>query len=132
MVAPFSRVTTDLGGLTDELNQRFGRSFTPPDLQPEFVARAFELIDERAQRPPWEDRIGEFMSGLGALDDLARSRYLEFDPRPASVPLEHRAARPSSERELRKLELVERYNAPQWQSHRDRAGTTYQRFVAGA
>ena len=104
VVAPFSRVTTDLGGLTDELNQRFGRSFTPPDLQPEFVARAFELIDERAQRPPWEDRIGEFMSGLGALDDLARSRYAEFEPRPASVPLEHRAARPSSERELRKLD----------------------------
>ena len=65
VVAPFARVTTDLGGLTDELNHRFGRSFTPPDLQPEFVARTFELIDERAQRPPWEDRIGEFMSGLG-------------------------------------------------------------------
>jgi hypothetical protein len=132
VVAQFDRVTADLGGLTEELNERFGCRFTPPDLAPELVARAFELIDERAQRPPWEDRIGEFMSGLEPLEHVARSRTPAFRSRPAAVPVEYRAARPSSERRERKRQLLSRYDDPRWREQRHRADATYRRFVDGA
>ena len=48
VVGDFTRVTTDLGPLIEELNGRFGTAFTPFVHTPENVERVFAFIDERA------------------------------------------------------------------------------------
>lgn len=50
VVAPFGRVRHDLGGLLDEVNQRFGRRFAPFAHTPDDEARVFAAIEERNRR----------------------------------------------------------------------------------
>lgn len=132
VVGEFSRVTTDLGGLIAEMNARFKTSFTPFQSTPENVRRVFGFIDERASRPPWEEHIGLFMSGLedaGRLDE-ARRAGSDQPGRAHSVPFEHRVARPSPEREAAKSVLIERYRSPSLASARRRADELFAAFTA--
>lgn len=46
VVGLFDRVTTDFGGITDEVNARFGTSFRRFEHTPDNEARAFELVEE--------------------------------------------------------------------------------------
>ena len=46
VVAPFDRVTSDFGGVLDQVNKRFGTSFRRYEATPENEARAFELVEE--------------------------------------------------------------------------------------
>ena len=72
VVGTFDRVTRDLGGLVEQVNRRFGTDFVPP---PADVAEtAFDFIELRAARPPWEAQIGYVMSGLQSPETLDRLR----------------------------------------------------------
>ena len=130
VVGDFARVTTDLGSLIDELNGRFGTTFTPFDHTPENVERVFAFIEERATRPAYEEHIGRYMSGLetaAELDDARRSSVGEG--RRSAVPFEHRVARPSAARQEVRAALVARYRDPGLAARRARAERLYTAFA---
>jgi hypothetical protein len=129
VVGTFDRVTSDLGGLVEQVNQRFGTAFVLP---PADVAEtAFDFIELRAARPPWEAQIGYVMSGLQSPETLDRLRRRPASATVTAVPFEHRVARPSAEREASKAEMLDRYMAPELDDLRRRADETYARFVEG-
>jgi hypothetical protein len=49
VVADFTQVTTDFGGVTERLNERFGTAFTPFSHDDEHVAACFRRIDEHSR-----------------------------------------------------------------------------------
>jgi hypothetical protein len=128
VVAPFERVTNDLGGLVRDVNERFGTDFALPSQSPDAVGAVFDFIELRASRPPWEEHIGYVMSGLRAPDTLEPFRR-RVDARDTAVPFEHRVARPSAEREAFKLAKLDLYMSPDLAPLRDRADRTYRAFV---
>jgi hypothetical protein len=102
VVAEFNRVTSDLGSVVEEVNDRFDTSFDRVHDGPETSKRAFALIEERAARPAWDRAIGLFMSGLIDEAQLAAARDASAGPSAGGGPavaFEHRVARPSTERE---------------------------------
>jgi hypothetical protein len=132
VVGEFSAVTADLGGLIEELNARFGTAFARFEHTPENVERAFALIEERASRPPYEEHIGRYMSGLETAEELdAARRAATGSGRSSLVPFEHRVSRPSAERRELQAALAEGYRAPRLESLRRRAEHVYAAFVGG-
>ena len=132
VVGEFSRVTSDLGSLIQELNARFGTGFAPFVHTPENVERVFALIEERARRPAYEEHIGRYMSGLETEEELDAARRSETGGgRRALVPFEHRVGRPSAERRELRAALAERYRDPRLDSLRRRAEEVYSAFVGG-
>ncbi len=98
-VASFEEVTSDLGTVIERLNRRFGTTFRAFRHDPARVREVFELIDERARRPPWEPLMGEFLAGICSLDDYRRERdrLLAEGARLPPIP-EERVQRPSEAR----------------------------------
>jgi hypothetical protein len=133
VVGEFSRVTTDLGSLIEQLNDRFGTDFTPFQPTEENVRDVFSFIEERAMRPPWERELGFYMSGLVDSSGLeaARRAGRGGPPRRRGVPFEHRVARPSELRNALRLELVERYHDRGLAAARGRAEELFATFTAG-
>jgi hypothetical protein len=131
VIGEFSRVTTDLGSLIQELNDRFGTAFAPFVHTPENVERVFALIEERAKRPAYEEHIGRYMSGLETAEELdAGRRSTTGAGRGSLVPFEHRVGRPSAERRELRAALAERYRDPRLDSLRRRAEEIYSAFVS--
>jgi hypothetical protein len=133
VVGEFSRVTTDLGSLIEEMNSRFGTAFAPFIHTPENVERVFAFIEERAARPAYEEHIGRYMSGIETAADLDAARQRAVGAgRPSAVPFEHRVARPSAERrELRHARAAE-YRHEGLESLRRRAEQLYSAFAGAA
>lgn len=95
VVGPFPEVTTDLGGLILEVNDRYGTAFGPFEQTEESVRACFEQIDEDYRRR---------VSGLA---------------------FERQVARPSAVRERLKAELRGSYRAPALAGPRARAEAAY-------
>ncbi|MGZ4431096.1 MAG: hypothetical protein ACXVYV_05550 [Gaiellales bacterium] len=133
VVGEFSRVTTDLGSLVEQLNHRYGTRFTLFQPTEENVRRVFSFIEERASRPSWERDLGLYMSGLLDAGQLEATRAAagERTPRRGGVPFEHRVARPSLLRNSRRPELVERYHDRHLAAARGRAEELFAIFTAG-
>jgi hypothetical protein len=132
VVGDFTRVTTDLGPLIEELNGRFGTAFAPFVHTPENVERVFAFIEERAARPAYEEHIGRYMSGLETASELDAARHAAVGAgRGSAVPFEHRVARPSAARQELRAALVTRYREPRLASARRRAEDVYCAFTAG-
>ena len=74
VVAPFDRVTADLGAVVCEVNERFGTDFVPPPGTDQARHDAFALIDDRARRPSWDAVIGRFLSGYATRDEIDAMR----------------------------------------------------------
>jgi hypothetical protein len=130
VVGEFSRVTSDLGGLIDELNSRFGTGFAPFVHTPENVERVFALIEERAGRPAYEEHIGRYMSGLETAAELdAARRSVTGAGKPSLVPFEHRVSRPSPARAELRAALAGQYRAAGLAAARGRAERVYAEFV---
>ena len=133
VVGEFSRVTSDLGSLIVEMNERFGSSFAPFVHTPDNVERVFAFIEERAARPAYEAHIGRYMSGLETAAELdAARRTAAGRGKDSLVPFEHRVARPSAERRELHAAVTERIRAPALASRRARAARVYSAFVGGA
>jgi hypothetical protein len=132
VVGEFSRVTTDLGALIEEMNTRFGTAFAPFVHTPENVERVFAFIEERAARPAYEVHIGRYMSGLETAADLEAARRTAAGAGKASaVPFEHRVARPSAERRELREAMAAQYRDPRLDSLRRRAEQVYGAIVGG-
>lgn len=127
VVATFEAVTTDVGGLIDRLNERFGTSFARFDDSADNVEAVFEIIEERARRPAWQHLLGEFLAGR-----LSWSEYQEATKEvriasPAPEVPEHRVQRPSAARERAKQALSARYESDRLARARRAAEDAYSR-----
>ena len=130
VVGEFSRVTSDLGSLIEELNARFGTTFAPFVHTPENVERVFAFIEERAGRPAYEEHIGWYMSGIETAAELDAARRRAVGSAKASaVPFEHRVARPSAERRELRDALAAQYRDARLDSLRRRAEHLYSAFA---
>jgi hypothetical protein len=130
VVGEFSRVTTDLGSLIEDMNARFGTAFAPFVHTPENVERVFAFIEERAARPAYEEHIGLYMSGIETAADLDAARQrAKGVGRASPVPFEHRVARPSAERGELRDALAEQYRDARLESLRRRAEQLYSAFT---
>lgn len=133
VVGEFSRVTTDLGSVIEEMNARFGTAFAPFAHTPENVERVFALIEERAARPAYEEHIGRYMSGLETAAELdAARRTATGVAKTSAVPFEHRVSRPSAERGELRAARAAQYRDPALASLRARAENVYAAFVGAA
>ena len=66
----------------------------------------FDIIEDRARRPPWSDALGRFECGLIGLEDYQTSSTVRRRPPRLSPIPESRIPRPSAEREVMKEALV--------------------------
>jgi len=101
VVAPFEEMTTDLGAVIRRVNQRFGTSFGVFDNNAESEAAVFERIEAR--------NLQRF--GVGSSEG------------------QRSLARPTKEREARKVALCSAYEAPALASLRARAERVYRSLV---
>jgi hypothetical protein len=102
----FDDVVADYGRVIRQINEKFGTGFDEFVHTDQNVETCFEIIEDRARRPPWSDALGRFECGLIGLRD-----YQEVvdgygaAARLAPIP-EARIPRPSAEREVMKEALV--------------------------
>jgi hypothetical protein len=129
VVADFGELTHDLGAVIGRINERFGTAFRPFIHTPESTEAVFELIDQRAARPPWGTTIGDYLSGLATLEDV-RGAAARDDGMP-EVPQE-RVQRPSSDRTAERERVATALRDPQLGPHLVRATRAYQRALAGS
>ena len=130
VVAEFDEVITDMGGVVDRANERFGTTFTRFTHTPGSVAECFAIIDDRARRPPWDGSIGAFLSGTDTVDSMraAAQRYASKGGLRLAIP-ENRVARPSPARDARKRELRAAYGHPKLAALRRSAHEIYEDFA---
>jgi hypothetical protein len=129
VVGDFPIVTGDLGALVLHLNDRYGTDFVPFESTPENVAECFRIIDWRSRRPPWDEHIGLFLSGLESAADLrARIATAERDGEGREVPTT-RVARPTAERSAEQEAVRAAYRRPELAALRAGAERVYRAFV---
>lgn len=92
VVGPFERVTTDFGGVVDQVNARFGTSFRRFEPTPENEARAFALVEEMNRL----ETGGEVVESLVGRPSEERARRKE--------ELRDLLDRPATARRLREAE----------------------------
>ena len=109
VVAPFDRVTADLGDVIREVNERFGTDFVPPSGTEMARSEAFAVIDDRARRPTWDAVIGRFLSGYATRDEMDAMRA--HDASAGEPPPITRVARPLGERNALKATCQTEYAA---------------------
>lgn len=133
VVGEFERVTHDLGGVIRDVNRRFGTQFREFRHTEESVSLCYEIIEDRARRPPWEDALGRFQAGIITHQQYveAAERYSEERARPAGPVPERRVQRPSKERDALKDALRDRLGDVRLASLRSSARFVYERFVSG-
>jgi hypothetical protein len=132
VIAPFEDVTSDFGAVTHRVNRRFGTSFFEFKHAEVDVDAVFDLIEERASRPPWQPLLGAFLAGRISYDEY---REVTADARAAepapSIP-EHRVQRPSAARDTTKAELRARLGARRLAPLRRRAERAYEAALAAS
>ncbi len=132
VVATFEEVTSDLGGVTRRVNERFGTRFREFEHSRDNVEAVFSLIEERAEGPPWQPHLNRFVSGLLSLDEYraatAAHRREAARGERRRVP-ELRVQRPSSAREAAKGDLRDRYVDPSLADLRQAAEDAYRMLV---
>ena len=132
VVASFESVTTDMGGLIDRVNERFGTSFVRFEDSAESAEAVFAIIEERARRPAWQHLLGEFLSGGLSWDEYRQAtEQVRATSPPPEVP-EHRVQRPSASRERAKMALNARYDGKALDGARRAAEDAYATAAAVA
>ena len=132
VIAPFADVTSDFGAVTHRVNRRFATSFFEFKHAEVGVDAVFDLVEERASRPPWQPLLGAFLAGRISYDEY-RELTAEARAGAANRPVpEHRVQRPSAERDVMKDALRDRYGAPQLAALRGRAERAYEEAVAAS
>ena len=133
VVGDFGDITTDIGGVIDRVNDRFGTSFARFVNTPHTTAECFRIIDDRARRPPWDDHIGAFLAGTEDIHQLRRARQEWQAHHPDRLPIpEDRVARPSQSRQRTKARLRRNYASAELAATRTRAEHAYTRFLRAA
>jgi hypothetical protein len=92
----------------------------------------FDLIEERASRPPWQRSLGEFLCGNLSFDEYMRlTRQGRMNRAGSTVP-EALVQRPSEARESMKAAARSRYRAPSLTAWRERAVASYRAVLPEA
>jgi hypothetical protein len=134
VVGTFDSVVHDFGSVTRAINERFGTSFDEFQHTEDNVKRCYEIIEDRARRPPWEKTLGRFQAGMIPYQEYrdaaerGRSRGGQVDHE--TVP-ERRVQRPSQERDALKNALRARLGDVRLDTLRSAAFAAYERFVSG-
>ena len=132
VVGEFDVVTNDFGVVIRDINRRFGTHFAEFRHSDENVRQCYEIIEDRARRPPWGRALGQFQAGIishAQYRDVADRHIGDSRQQPIEVP-ERRVQRPSEEREALKDELRSRLLDPRLAELRSRASAVYYRFVS--
>lgn len=132
VLAPFDSVVEDFGATIRRVNQRFGTPFVEFDHTADRARVVFDLIEERASRPPWQRLLGEFLCGnvsFTEYEELTSSARLERGD--ATVP-EALVQRPSAARDAMKAEALARYRSPSLATWRARAAASYRAVLRHA
>lgn len=127
VVGEFGQVTTDLGGVTRQLNERFGTRFA--EVTPTAAGRreCFELMRQRGTLSPV---LLGFESGLVSRDELrAQLPAIARQPRPAHL---REAWVPSGHRARLTAALAQDWLAPDLAQPREQAEHVYQEVLAAA
>ncbi len=102
----FDDIVTDYGGVIRQVNERFGTSFDEFVHSHRNVETCFEIIEDRARRPPWSEALGRFECGLIGLAEYQKA-VEAYGPAARLSPIpETRIPRPSAEREVMKEALL--------------------------
>jgi hypothetical protein len=102
----FDDIVADYGRVIRRLNEKFGTDFDEFVHSDENVETCFEIIEDRARRPPWAEALGRFECGLIGLEEYQKT-VDGYGPAARLSPIpESRIPRPSAEREVMKEALV--------------------------
>lgn len=132
IVARFDSIVHDFGSVIRSINERFGTSFEEFHHTDENVKRCYEIIEDRARRPPWKKDLGRFQAGMityGEYRQAAESWSMAGTGQ-NQVP-ERRVQRPSAERQALKDTLRGQLDDPRLKIGRDAALAAYERFISG-
>jgi len=132
VVATFDEVIHDLGSVIFRVNDRFGTAFKPFFHTSQTEAEVFEIIETRSKAPPWEDVIGQFLSGRISADRYRGAVKMLVAEGPVPEIPERRVQRPSPLREVRKEGLRARLEQPDLAGLRVQAARIYEAFVESA
>jgi hypothetical protein len=106
VLGQFDEIVSDYGGVIRRINEKFGTAFDEFVHSDENVELCFQIIEDRARRPPWSDALGRFECGLIGLADYQKA-VDGFGPAARLAPIpESRIPRPSAEREVMKEAIV--------------------------
>jgi hypothetical protein len=136
VVGTFDSVVHDFGSVTRAINERFGTSFDEFQHTEDNVKRCYEIIEDRARRPPWEKILGRFQAGMIPYEEYrdAAQRGRETtqgqEKDQGTVP-ERRVQRPSRERDALKDALRVQLGDARLDTLRTAAFVAYERFVSG-
>jgi hypothetical protein len=128
----FESVVEDFGAAIRRVNQRFGTPFEEFDHTAERETVVFDLIEERASRPPWQRLLGEFLCGNLSLDEYMRLTEDQRRQRTRSAVPERLVQRPSADHDSMKAAVRARYLAPSVASWRERAVASYRAVLPNA
>jgi hypothetical protein len=92
----------------------------------------FDLIEERASRPPWQRLLGEFLCGNVSFDEYMRLTEDQRRRRTRSEVPERLVQRPSADHDSMKAAVRARYLAPPLAAWRERADASYRAALATA
>jgi len=102
----FDDIVADYGSVIRRINERFGTEFDEFVHSDQNVETCFEIIEDRARRPPWSEALGRFECGLIGLEEYQKV-VDGYGPAARLSPIpETRIPRPSAEREVMKEALV--------------------------
>jgi hypothetical protein len=102
----FDEIVADYGRVIRRINEKFGTDFDEFVHSEQNVETAFDIIEDRARRPPWSEALGRFECGLIGLEEY-QNAVDGYGPAARLVPIpETRIPRPSAEREIMKEALV--------------------------
>ena len=94
----FDDIVRDYGSVIRRINEKFGTDFDEFVHTDQNVETCFEIIEDRARRPPWSDALGQFECGLIGLRrvPVGRRRLRAGgpavpDPRSPHPPAQRRA-----------------------------------------
>jgi hypothetical protein len=132
VVAEFDAVVHDFGSVIRAVNDRYGTRFGEFEQTEDNVKRCYEIIEDRARRPPWSKTLGQFQAGIIPYETYRESVALSKDTwvEQVTVP-ERRVQRPSQERDSLKDALRDQLNDPALEHLRSRAFAVYARSVSG-
>jgi hypothetical protein len=132
VLARFESVVEDFGATIRRVNQRFGTAFEEFDHTAEQEGLVFDLIEERASRPPWQRLLGEFLCGNLSFDEYMHLTEDQRQRRTRSAVPERLVQRPSADHDSMKAAVRARYLAPSLTAWRERALASYRAVLATA
>jgi hypothetical protein len=128
VVGRFGDVTQDLGSVIERVNARFSTRFDRFDHMGRDVEECFQIIEDRAQWPPWWRALGEFESGIIG---IAEYRRIVAETRGSWIGQtpEMRVQRPSPTREAVKRARRSSLEHPRLDELRARACRAYEAMI---